>query len=646
MDITAANNAEERTRRNERELRITIDALPAFVLRTKPNGAVDFVSQSIVDYTGLSRDHWLDAGWMKSAHAEDLDRVLSRWREAVSAGKPIDFEMRFLSASGQYRWFQCRGVPLRDETGSVLQWYATMHDIEDRKRAEEKLRLSEAYLAEAQKLTKTGSWAHNVRSGTYVASPEMIRIYGLNPHSEISRESVRKTIHPDDRHVLNQISENDTAFEIDYRIVLADGSIKYVHSVGHSIFDAAGSLIERVGTVVDVTERKQVEAEKDRLETQLRRSQKMEAMGTLAGGIAHDFNNILGAILGYGELAQRAVAEGSDARRFVDNVMLAGGRAKSLVDRILAFSRSGVSERSTINVQSIVEETLELLAAASLAPGVRLEKRLDARGATIVGDATQLHQVAMNLCTNALQAMGNGGLLSVALDRVDVARNLALSHCTLPVGAYLRLRVGDTGSGIPPHVLERMFDPFFTTKGTGKGTGLGLSLVHGIVADLGGGIDVSTVVGLGTTFTIWLPCTGEAAAPSAEPTARLSQGRGQTVLIVDNEQPLVALAEETLAELGYEAVGFSSSMVALQAFREAPQRFDVVLTDESMPELTGIELAREIALLRPDMPIVLMSGFGGPQLHQRAQAAGIQELLRKPLRKKDLADCFGRVFPN
>jgi PAS domain S-box-containing protein len=772
MDITAAKKADERTRNDERELRITIDTIPAFVLRTQPDGAVDFVSQSIVDYTGLSRDHWLGAGWMKSAHPGDLERILSPWREAVSAGKPIEFEMRILSASGHYRWFQCRGLPLRGETGSILKWYSTMHDIEDRKRAEEKLRQSEAYLAEAQTLTKTGSWAHNVRTGAFVGSPELMRIFGLNPDSDQSiRTMMRETVHPDDRHRLRDFSEDHIGFEIEHRIILADGTIKHVHSVGHPIFDASANLIERVGTVVDVTERKraetelrdseeqwrdvfennptmyfmvdasgqimavnpfgadqlgygvdelvgqpvrsviyepdreavqghfssclehlgranswearklrrdgkvlwvretgkavsrasgaivlmacediterkQVEAEKDRLEAQLRQSQKMEAMGTLAGGIAHDFNNILGAILGYGELAQQAVAEGSNVRRFIDNVMHAGARAKSLVDRILAFSRSGVSERSLINVQAVIEETLELLAAASLAPGVRLVKRLDARGAAIVGDATQLHQVAMNLCTNALQSMGNGGLLTVSLDREQVGRDLGLSHCTLPAGTYVRLRVSDTGSGIPPHVLERMFDPFFTTKGTGKGTGLGLSLVHGIVADLGGGIDVSTVAGLGTTFTIWLPCTGDAAAPSTEPTTGLPRGRGQTVLIVDNEEPLVALAEETLAELGYEPIGFSSSVVALQAFREAPRRFDVVLTDESMPELSGTDLAREIVLLRPDIPIVLMSGFGGAQLHDRAQAVGIRELLRKPLQKKDLADCFGRVLPN
>jgi CheY-like chemotaxis protein len=370
----------------------------------------------------------------------------------------------------------------------------------------------------------------------------------------------------------------------------------------------------------------------------------MEAMGTLAGGIAHDFNNILGAILGYGELAQKATAEDSSVRRYLDNVMHAGGRAKALVERILAFSRSGVGERGPINVQAVIEETLELL-AASLPRGVRLEKRLEAGDAAIVGDATQLHQVAMNLCTNALQAMQDGGVLEVALDRANVAQSRRLSHGDLAAAAYVRLCVSDTGGGIPPGVLERMFDPFFTTKGVGEGTGLGLSLVHGIVADLGGAIDVRTTVGRGTTFTIWLPIGGEVAAPSAERATELPHGDGQTVMIVDDEKPLVALAEEILAELGYEPIGFSSSAAALAAFREAPQRFDIVLTDETMPELVGTALAREIRLLRPDIPIVLMSGYSGTSLHERARAIGIREVLRKPLQSKDIAECFGRVLP-
>jgi nitrogen-specific signal transduction histidine kinase len=407
--------------------------------------------------------------------------------------------------------------------------------------------------------------------------------------------------------------------------------------------DASGEVHRFLGAAIDVTARKNAEAEKERLETQLRQSQRLEAMGTLAGGIAHDFNNILGAILGYGELAQKAAAEGSAIRRYLDNVMHAGGRAKALVERILAFSRSGVGERGAVNVQSVIEETLELL-AASLAPGVRLERHLDAGDAAIIGDATQLHQVAMNLCTNALQAMENGGVLMVTLDRAAVAQASTLSHGTLPRGAYVRLSVSDTGSGIPAQVLDRIFDPFFTTKGVGEGTGLGLSLVHGIVADLGGAIDVRTAVGRGTTFTIWLPIAGESAVRSAEVTAELPRGHGQTVMVVDDERPLVALAEEMLAELGYEPVGFSSSTAALEALREAPQRFDIVLTDETMPELIGTALAREIRLLRPDIPIVLMSGYAGAQLHERAREVGILEILHKPLQTRDIAECFGRVL--
>jgi nitrogen-specific signal transduction histidine kinase/FixJ family two-component response regulator len=402
-------------------------------------------------------------------------------------------------------------------------------------------------------------------------------------------------------------------------------------------------VLRFVGSAIDITARKNAEAEKERLEIQLRQSQKMEAMGTLAGGIAHDFNNILGAILGYGELAQKAAPEGSVVHRYLEHVMHAGGRAKALVERILAFSRSGVGERGPINVQAVIEETLELL-AASLTPGVRLDKRLQAGDAAIVGDATQLHQVAMNLCTNALQAMEHGGVLEVALDRADVAQDRRLSHGDLAPGAYVRLCVSDTGSGIPPQVLDRMFDPFFTTKGVGEGTGLGLSLVHGIVADLGGAIDVRTAVGRGTSFTIWLPVSGEAAAPMDEVDAELPRGDGQAVMVVDDEKPLVALAEELLAQLGYEPVGFSSSVAALQALREAPQRFDIVLTDETMPELVGTDLARETRRLRPDIPIVLMSGYSGLQLHERAREVGIREVLRKPLQSRDIAECLGRIF--
>ena len=524
---------------------------------------------------------------------------------------------------------------------SVRRALREASDRAERKQAEQQLRRSEAFLAEGQRISHTGSWGWVLSSGKVIWSEEQYRMLGFEPGSaEPSVDLFVTALHADDRarvrHILEEATNAKQRYAMSYRVVLPDGSVRYLHTVGRPVATEAGEVDEYIGTSSDITERVEADAA-------LRQAQRLEAMGVLAGGIAHDFNNILGAILGYGELAQKGAPEGSDMRRYLDNVMQAGGRAKSLVERILAFSRSSVSERGPINVQAVIEEALELL-ATSLAPGVSLTKRLEAGDAAIVGDATQLHQVAMNLCTNALQAMKNGGVLEVVLDRAGAAQSRTMSHGNLVPGAYVRLCVSDTGSGIPPHVLDRMFDPFFTTKGAGEGTGLGLSLVHRIVADLGGVIDVRTTVGRGTTFTIWLPTAGEVTAPSAKVTTELPHGDGQTVMIVDDEKPLVALAEEILAKLGYEPVGFNTSGAALDAFREAPQRFDIVLTDETMPQIVGTDLAREIRLLRPDIPIVLMSGYSGAPLDERARAVGIREVLRKPLQSKDIAECFGRVL--
>ncbi len=516
---------------------------------------------------------------------------------------------------------------------------------------ERALRQSEERYALAMEGANEGHFDWDLEQGRSFLSPQMKLLHGHSADAPVTtREAwiAALDIHPDDAArmqaaVLDHFEGRSDHYEAEYRVRHPDGQWHWLHARGRCFCDGQGKVLRFVGSAIDVTARKNAEAEKERLEVQLRQSQKMEAMGTLAGGIAHDFNNILGAILGYGELAQKAAPDGGVVRRYLDNVMHAGGRAKALVERILAFSRSGVGERGPINVQAVIQETLELL-AASLAPGVQLKSRLEAGDAAIVGDGTQLHQVAMNLCTNALQAMEHGGVLEVALERTQLAQTRQLSHGNLAPGVYVRLSVSDTGSGIPPQVLERMFDPFFTTKGVGEGTGLGLSLVHGIVADLGGAIDVRTTVGGGTTFTIWLPIAGEAPVPSAAVAAELPRGDGQTVMIVDDEKALVALVEETLAELGYEPVGFSSSAQALQAFREAPQRFDAVLTDETMPELIGTELAREIRRQRPEIGIVLMSGYSGAQLLERARAVGVLEVLRKPLQRKDIAECLGRVL--
>ena len=533
----------------------------------------------------------------------------------------------------------------------VLTIYALLRQIRRVAAGERALRESEERYALAMEGANEGHWDWDVGADRLFMSQKMKMLYGLSAEAEISSRSAwleQIFIHPDDRPRFEATFKDHFEgltpwYDCEYRVRQPDGDWHWLHARGRCLRDATGKPVRIVGSTSNVNAQKLAQAQKEQLEAQLRQSQKMEAIGTLAGGIAHDFNNILGAILGYGELAHQQSAEGSPLRRYLDNVMHAAERAQMLVERILGFSRSGLGDRAPVNVQFVIEETLELL-EASLPAGIRLESRIESGNSAVIGDATYLHQVAMNLCTNAVQAMERGGTLGVILECVEVNESRALSRGLLHPGSYVRLTVRDTGVGIPPAVLERMFDPFFTTKGVGQGTGLGLSLVHGIVSDLGGAIDVTTKAGEGTTFEIWLPVAGETAIPHLEAASPLPRGKGEIVMIVDDERPLVALAEEITAQLGYEPVGFDSSRAALEAFSAQPQRFDAVLTDEAMPDLVGTELASEIRRLRPAIPIILMSGYGGAQLTTRAAEIGVNEVLRKPLHRRDLAESLARAL--
>jgi len=516
---------------------------------------------------------------------------------------------------------------------------------------ERALRESEERYALAMEGANEGHWDWDARSDRLFISPKMRTFAGLTPDHEITTRTEwleLAVVHPDDLSrfraaTADHLEGRTPRYECEYRLRQPDGSWRWVLSRGHCLRDSTGEPLRFIGSVIDTTAEKQAQIEKEHLEAQLRQSQKMEAMGTLAGGIAHDFNNILGAILGYGELAYEHSAPGSAMRRYIENVLHAAGRAKALVDRILGFSRSGLGDRVPVNVQAVIAETLELL-TASLPADIRLRKKLDAGDAAVMGDTTYLQQVAMNLCTNAIHAMGHGGVLDVCLDRVQVAERHPLSRGFISPGAYVQLVVADTGTGIPPAVMERMFDPFFTTKGVGEGTGLGLSLVHGIVAELGGAIGVESSAGKGSKFEIWLPVVGDAETPSIDAPRPPRRGHGETVMIVDDEPALVALATELLTKLDYKPVGFESSSAALQALRAEPQRFDLLLTDEAMPDLTGAALAHEVRRIRADLPILIMTGHGGTQLGQKAAAVGAKEVLHKPLHGNDLAEAIARVL--
>ena len=402
-----------------------------------------------------------------------------------------------------------------------------------------------------------------------------------------------------------------------------------------AVMAAAAQLVLRAN-------RKRSEAQRA-LNAQLIRASKLESLGTLAGGVAHDFNNVLAGIIGFGEMAQDGATPGTAQARHLDKVLKAALRGKALVERILAFSRGGARASTVFELESVIEEVLTLL-SASLRPGVVLERILEAPAAHLRGDPTQAFEAVMNLCTNAMQAMPQGGMLTVQLRREHVSSARVLSHSALAAGDYLALAVSDQGGGITPDVMEHLFEPFFTTRGAQSGTGLGLAVVHGVVAEFGGAIDVKSTPGHGARFTLYFPeCFDAAAAPKTASDAA-PVGAGQAVLVVDDEPTLVGLVEELLHGLGYAPVGFTSSTEALQALRDDPYRYAAVITDEVMPRLSGTQLTEALREFAPSLPVLLLTGYGGAQLAQRAAAAGVSRVLSKPLQRGQLARVLADVL--
>lgn len=375
------------------------------------------------------------------------------------------------------------------------------------------------------------------------------------------------------------------------------------------------------------------------LQVHLQRTNKLESLGTLAGGVAHDFNNILAAVQGYGEMARNAAPEGSAQARQLDHVLQASARGQQLVARIMAFSRERRRARTVFAVGGVIDEVLALL-GASLPTGVQVERDLGAADLRLEGDPTLVFEAVMNLCTNAVQALAAGGTLRVSLSRVQVPQTRLTSHGELRTGAYACVAVSDNGPGMTPEVMARLFEPFFTTRGQHSGTGLGLAVVHGVVADFGGAIDVESQPGQGSRFVLYLQLSDRALRPEARPRLRppdLPHGQGQCLLVLDDEPALVHLAEERLAALGYEPVGYTDPAVALAALQADPTRFDLILTDEVMPGLCGTEFATAARRCAPGVPVVMVSGYGGAQLDERVAAAGIVRLLGKPIQGPELA---------
>lgn len=470
-------------------------------------------------------------------------------------------------------------------------------------------------------------------------NPKFCTWFGYE-REEATRLHLHSLIHPDDAarvlasfHGLMAGAGLPVLGEL--RCLTQTGDLIYADMNAHSIV-RDGILIGAQATLRDVAERK-------RFEAQLQQAKKLEAIGTLAGGMAHDFNNILSAILGYTEISCEELPQDSPVWRNLQKVLSAGIRAKELIQRVLEFSRQAEEERQLVRLHHLLHEALTLLQPA-LPSTIEIRRQIMTETATVLASPTQLHQVLVNLCMNAEHAMRPmGGILEIGLDSVEVHGALATAPPGLGPGLYARLTVRDTGHGMTSEVMERMFDPFFTTKEVGQGTGLGLATVHKIITGYQGVITVTSTPGQGATFEVYLPQIQEVAADPVSSDEPLPRGR-ERILFVDDEPMLAHLGQGRLERLGYTVVAYTSSTEALQAFRAAPQDFDLVITDQTMPALSGAELAGELRRIRPAIPIILCTGFSHAVTTETARELGINAFVLKPLGSRDLAQAIRRVL--
>jgi signal transduction histidine kinase/CheY-like chemotaxis protein len=419
---------------------------------------------------------------------------------------------------------------------------------------------------------------------------------------------------------------------------------RYFEYYAYPLFDEAGRVSRVIEYYHDVTNRKQAEKEKDLAEAQLRHAQKMDAIGTLAGGIAHDFNNMLGAMIGYANLALGDVPEDSTAHRNLCEVLTAANRAKDLVRQILTFGRENEERQKPIRIAPIVREVLKTI-QVSLPKNIEISTHIPDSSGMIMANVAQIHQILLNLCTNAAHAMeAKGGLLDVTIKEVEIQSPITVGHISVTPGSYIQLIVTDTGCGMSPEVLSHVFEPFFTTREVGKGTGMGLAVVDGIVRKHRATITVNSREGIGTSFTIFFPSL-EAALSNDGPSQNADGASDiPTILVVDDEALMVDVTRQILERLGYIVVGRTSSEEALQAFREDPDRFDLVITDHRMPKLTGVQLARELMAVRPGVPIILCTGFSDDIGPEEAKRVGIRAYMMKPVTIKDMDNLIKSIL--
>ncbi len=634
-DITERKRAEEALRKSEETLKLITDNMSDMVRVVDLQGNNLYATPSHYSVLGYKPEDRVGKSTFDIVHPDDVENMIRVFSESIARRQPAMTEYRVRHADGHYVWLETAGDPIWNDKGELTAVVVSARDISERKASEERLRKSEeryrvlAYSIDSMYLVDPECRYLFVNEGYRqrigIPLEEIIgRRYDEFHPKEDAREFTEK---------VKEVYESGIPIQHEYNSEWDERCFLRTFS---PVMDQEGKSINAVTVVSkDITERK-------RLEAQLLQAQKMEALGTLTGGIAHDFNNILSAMIGYTELTMK---EPDEERRQhnLRQVLRSCDRARDLVAQILTFSHSTSQEYKPIETGPVIKEGLELL-RASLPATIRIRQEIAPEPAIISGDPTRIHQILMNLCANAAHAMGaKGGLLDVGLSPVEILTPEIFSTSDLQAGSYVKLAVSDTGHGIDPAIMNRIFDPFFTTKKPGEGTGLGLSVVYGIVKSHGGAITVQSELGKGSVFNVYFPKIQVAVQPEIHDLKDLPRGK-ERILFIDDEPYLAEMGEMMLETLGYDVVSCTNSAEAFDSFVNHHNRFDLVITDMTMPAMTGAELAREILRTNPEMPIILCTGHSEFINERKAREMGIREFLMKPISMKVLAYVVRKIM--
>lgn len=589
------------------------------------------INPAFTEILGYSKYELLKRPFWDFIHPDDINSTRSVIKEKLLAGlKVIDFENRYRCKDGSYRWMNWKSQA-NNEEGKI---YSIARDTTERKLGEaERMKLVAAIEQGSDIVVITDAMGNieyvnrAFEKSTGYSREEAI---GQNPR-------ILKSGQQDEdfyNHMWSTISGGITFHD---RIVnkRKDGSFYTEDATISPIFDTAGKITNYVAAKRDIT----VQLE---LEEKARHAQKMETVGTLAGGIAHDFNNILSAIIGFSELAKDSIPAGNPALEDIDTVLASSMRAAELVQQILTFSSKSTHRLQPIMPHMIVQEALKML-RSSLPATLAIEQEIDPDCGSIMADPTKIHQIVMNIGTNAFHAMENEkGILTVGLHRTEICPK-DIHEIGVSPGPFIVLSVSDTGHGMDEQTVKRVFEPYFTLKEVGKGSGLGLSVVHGIVKDYKGFIRVDSKTGEGTVFKVYLPALAENAAPAENNETGLPTGT-ERILVIDDEESICRMHKTILDRLGYTLTALTDSREALQKIRQDPDQFDLIVTDQSMPYLSGVELAEEVLKIKPDMPIILCTGYSSVITKEGALAIGIKHFSRKPVERSTLAKIVRRVL--